>query len=126
MITVAAFAVSSRLKLVVREALPCQSLHVTALEACPAPGDWSFPSNHHPRGGGGRRAAVRLAAAGQRSSGSSEHRRQTMPYDRTGGTFEVTVEPVRREPADQGFGILSEIDVPARLKAKPATTWSLT
>ncbi|MGW1513368.1 phosphatase PAP2 family protein [Streptomyces sp. NPDC002394] len=46
LITVAAFAVSSLLKLVVREARPCQSLHVTVLEACPAPGDWSFPSNH--------------------------------------------------------------------------------
>ncbi|MFE5589386.1 phosphatase PAP2 family protein [Streptomyces sp. NPDC056549] len=46
LITVAAFAVSSLLKLLVREARPCQSLHVTVLEACPAPGDWSFPSNH--------------------------------------------------------------------------------
>ncbi|MGW4706179.1 phosphatase PAP2 family protein [Streptomyces sp. NPDC004285] len=46
LITVAAFAVSSLLKLAVHEARPCQSLHVTVLEACPAPGDWSFPSNH--------------------------------------------------------------------------------
>ncbi|MET9414677.1 phosphatase PAP2 family protein [Streptomyces klenkii] len=45
-ITVGAFAVSSLLKLVIREARPCQSLHVATLEACPAPGDWSFPSNH--------------------------------------------------------------------------------
>ncbi|WP_367137476.1 MULTISPECIES: phosphatase PAP2 family protein [Streptomyces] len=45
-ITVGAFAVSSLLKLVVRETRPCQSLHVVTLEACPAPGDWSFPSNH--------------------------------------------------------------------------------
>ncbi|MFF0473164.1 phosphatase PAP2 family protein [Streptomyces sp. NPDC004284] len=46
LITVAAFAVSSLLKSAVREARPCQSLHVAVLEACPAPGDWSFPSNH--------------------------------------------------------------------------------
>ncbi|MBO0653717.1 hypothetical protein J1792_13285 [Streptomyces triculaminicus] len=45
-ITVGAFAISSLLKLLVREARPCQSLHVITLEACPAPGDWSFPSNH--------------------------------------------------------------------------------
>jgi undecaprenyl-diphosphatase len=38
--------VNSVLKLVVREDRPCQSLHVVTLEACPAPGDWSFPSNH--------------------------------------------------------------------------------
>ncbi|MFE0653707.1 phosphatase PAP2 family protein [Streptomyces sp. NPDC059534] len=46
LITVAAFAVSSLLKPVVREARPCRSLRVTVLETCPAPGDWSFPSNH--------------------------------------------------------------------------------
>ncbi|MET7791684.1 phosphatase PAP2 family protein [Streptomyces sp900116325] len=46
LITVGAFAVSSVLKLVVREDRPCQSLRVVTLEACPAPGDWSFPSNH--------------------------------------------------------------------------------
>jgi undecaprenyl-diphosphatase len=46
LITLGAFAVSSLLKLVVREDRPCQSLHVVTLEACPAPGDWSFPSNH--------------------------------------------------------------------------------
>ncbi|MFE0727221.1 DUF302 domain-containing protein [Streptomyces antibioticus] len=44
-----------------------------------------------------------------------------MPYDRTvkpTGTFEETVEAVRRALADQGFGILTEIDVQATLKAK--------
>lgn len=46
LITLGAFAVSSVMKLVVREDRPCQSLHVVTLEACPAPGDWSFPSNH--------------------------------------------------------------------------------
>ncbi|MFF0750830.1 phosphatase PAP2 family protein [Streptomyces sp. NPDC004267] len=53
-VTVAAFAVSSALKLLVRELRPCQSLHVVTLEACPATGDWSFPSNH---------AAIAAAAA---------------------------------------------------------------
>ncbi|MFB7461887.1 DUF302 domain-containing protein [Streptomyces sp. NPDC056224] len=44
-----------------------------------------------------------------------------MPYDRTikvAGTFHETAEAVRRALADQGFGILTEIDVRATLKAK--------
>lgn len=45
-LTVVAFVVSSGLKSLVHELRPCQSLHVVTLEACPAPGDWSFPSNH--------------------------------------------------------------------------------
>ncbi|MFD8717989.1 phosphatase PAP2 family protein [Streptomyces sp. NPDC059629] len=53
-IVVAAYGVDLALKLVVREDRPCQSLHVKVLEACPAPGDWSFPSNH---------AAIAAAAA---------------------------------------------------------------
>ncbi|MGO4456517.1 phosphatase PAP2 family protein [Streptomyces sp. M-16] len=54
LITLAGFGVDLLLKLVVREDRPCQSLHVAVLEACPAPGDWSFPSNH---------AAIASAAA---------------------------------------------------------------
>ncbi|RKT02871.1 undecaprenyl-diphosphatase [Streptomyces sp. 3211.6] len=54
LITLVGFAVDLLLKLVVREDRPCQSLHVAVLEACPAPGDWSFPSNH---------AAIASAAA---------------------------------------------------------------
>ncbi|MFB0614726.1 phosphatase PAP2 family protein [Streptomyces sp. AGS-58] len=53
-IVVLAYGVDAALKLVVREERPCQSLHVRTLEACPAPGDWSFPSNH---------AAIAFAAA---------------------------------------------------------------
>ncbi|WP_333732807.1 phosphatase PAP2 family protein [Streptomyces sp. IBSBF 3010] len=45
-LTVIAFAVSTVLKQAVHENRPCQSLHVITLEACPQPGDWSFPSNH--------------------------------------------------------------------------------
>jgi undecaprenyl-diphosphatase len=45
-IVVVAYAVNSVFKALVREDRPCQSLHVKTLEACPAPGDWSFPSNH--------------------------------------------------------------------------------
>ncbi|MEU5976252.1 DUF302 domain-containing protein [Streptomyces sp. NPDC047315] len=44
-----------------------------------------------------------------------------MPYDRSiklAGAFDETVETVRRALADQGFGILTEIDVRATLKAK--------
>lgn len=53
-VVVVAYGVDAALKLLVREDRPCQSLHVTTLEACPAPGDWSFPSNH---------AAIAAAAA---------------------------------------------------------------
>jgi undecaprenyl-diphosphatase len=45
-VVVAAYGVDAVLKLLVREDRPCQSLRVATLEACPAPGDWSFPSNH--------------------------------------------------------------------------------
>ena len=44
-----------------------------------------------------------------------------MTYDRTvklDGTFEDTVEAVRKALAGQGFGVLTEIDVRATLKAK--------
>ncbi|MGW7530440.1 phosphatase PAP2 family protein [Streptomyces sp. NPDC054783] len=53
-VVVAAYGVDALLKLAVREDRPCQSLHVRTLEACPGPGDWSFPSNH---------AAIAAAAA---------------------------------------------------------------
>ncbi|WP_055523729.1 phosphatase PAP2 family protein [Streptomyces graminilatus] len=53
-VVVVAFGVDLALKSLVREDRPCQSLRVTTLEACPAPGDWSFPSNH---------AAIAAAAA---------------------------------------------------------------
>ncbi|MER6095893.1 phosphatase PAP2 family protein [Streptomyces sp. NPDC001728] len=46
LITVFAFGVDLLLKSLFREDRPCQTLHVVTLEACPAPGDWSFPSNH--------------------------------------------------------------------------------
>ncbi|MEH0468190.1 phosphatase PAP2 family protein [Streptomyces sp. B21-097] len=53
-VVVAAYGVDAALKLLVREDRPCRSLRAATLEACPAPGDWSFPSNH---------AAVAAAAA---------------------------------------------------------------
>ncbi|MFE9763785.1 phosphatase PAP2 family protein [Streptomyces sp. NPDC005808] len=54
LIVVVAYGVNTLLKMAVREDRPCRSLHVSTLEACPAPGDWSFPSNH---------AAIAAAAA---------------------------------------------------------------
>ncbi|MFF1695577.1 phosphatase PAP2 family protein [Streptomyces sp. NPDC058257] len=53
-VVVVAYAVNDVVKMLVREDRPCQSLRVATLEACPAPGDWSFPSNH---------AAIAAAAA---------------------------------------------------------------
>ncbi|MEU6094975.1 phosphatase PAP2 family protein [Streptomyces sp. NPDC047079] len=54
MVVVLAYGVDMGVKMAVREDRPCQRLHVRTLEACPAPGDWSFPSNH---------AAIAVAAA---------------------------------------------------------------
>jgi len=53
-VVVAAYGVDMVLKAAVRENRPCQSLQVATLDACPAHGDWSFPSNH---------AAIAAAAA---------------------------------------------------------------
>ncbi|MFF4028446.1 phosphatase PAP2 family protein [Streptomyces sviceus] len=53
-VVVVAYGVDALMKLAVREDRPCQSLRVKTLETCPAPGDWSFPSNH---------AAIAAAAA---------------------------------------------------------------
>ncbi|MEV6838435.1 phosphatase PAP2 family protein [Streptomyces sp. NPDC051133] len=41
-----AYGVNSGVKLLVREDRPCRGLAFRTLEACPARGDWSFPSNH--------------------------------------------------------------------------------
>jgi undecaprenyl-diphosphatase len=46
--TVAAYAVSEAVKLVVDEERPCRALRtgVGVIAECPGAGDWSFPSNH--------------------------------------------------------------------------------
>ncbi len=45
--TVATYALSEALKLVVDEERPCRAVRgATAIAHCPAAGDWSFPSNH--------------------------------------------------------------------------------
>ncbi|WP_255955270.1 phosphatase PAP2 family protein [Streptomyces odontomachi] len=54
LVVLAAYGCDEVLKLAVREDRPCRSLRVMTLEACAAPGDWSFPSNH---------AAISAAAA---------------------------------------------------------------
>lgn len=44
---VAVYAVNDAIKSVVKEVRPCRQLpHVFHLEACQAPTDWAFPSNH--------------------------------------------------------------------------------
>ncbi|MEU9453050.1 phosphatase PAP2 family protein [Streptomyces sp. NPDC048277] len=53
-VVLAAYGLDAVVKSAVREDRPCQSLRVKTLETCPAPGDWSFPSNH---------AAIAAAAA---------------------------------------------------------------
>ncbi|MFJ9242236.1 phosphatase PAP2 family protein [Streptomyces sp. NPDC101776] len=45
-VVVGVYGIDSLLKSAVRESRPCRSLRVVTLEACPGPGDWSFPSNH--------------------------------------------------------------------------------
>lgn len=54
LVVVAAYLADTGIKSVFREQRPCQTLHTLTLEACPPPGDWSFPSNH---------AAIAAAAA---------------------------------------------------------------
>ena len=44
--TVVAYVASEAVKIVVREERPCRVLEVRTLSACPAPGDWAWPSNH--------------------------------------------------------------------------------
>jgi undecaprenyl-diphosphatase len=44
--TVAAYAVSEAVKLMVTEERPCRVVDVATVLPCPAPGDWSWPSNH--------------------------------------------------------------------------------
>lgn len=45
--TVTAYALSEALKLLVDEERPCRAVAgALAVAPCPAPGDWSFPSNH--------------------------------------------------------------------------------
>jgi undecaprenyl-diphosphatase len=44
--TVAAYATSEIVKLLVTEERPCRVVDVATVLACPAPGDWSWPSNH--------------------------------------------------------------------------------
>lgn len=46
-VVVVAYVVNGEIKSLVKEARPCQQIaHSFTLEACPGPGDWSFPSNH--------------------------------------------------------------------------------
>ncbi|MEV5482239.1 MULTISPECIES: phosphatase PAP2 family protein [Streptomyces] len=45
-VVVLAFAVNDLVKTVFDEQRPCRTLHTVTVEACPGPGDWSFPSNH--------------------------------------------------------------------------------
>ncbi|WP_326741251.1 phosphatase PAP2 family protein [Streptomyces sp. NBC_01768] len=54
LVVVAAYLANDLVKSVFHEQRPCQTLHVVTVEACPALGDWSFPSNH---------AAIAAAAA---------------------------------------------------------------
>ncbi|WP_285108370.1 phosphatase PAP2 family protein [Promicromonospora sp. MEB111] len=44
--TVAAYVTSEVVKLLVTEERPCRAVDVATVLACPAPADWSWPSNH--------------------------------------------------------------------------------
>jgi membrane-associated phospholipid phosphatase len=60
---VLAYLVNDGIKSLVDEQRPCQTLHTVTVEACPALGDWSFPSNHAAIAGA---AAVALLLAHRR------------------------------------------------------------
>ncbi|MFF4905912.1 phosphatase PAP2 family protein [Streptomyces sp. NPDC001260] len=45
-IVVLCYVVDVLVKSAVAENRPCRTLHTVTVEACPAVGDWSFPSNH--------------------------------------------------------------------------------
>ncbi|MEV0392887.1 MULTISPECIES: phosphatase PAP2 family protein [Polymorphospora] len=44
--TISAYLTSELVKLIVREERPCRTLDLATVLACPAPSDWSWPSNH--------------------------------------------------------------------------------
>ncbi|MGW1029604.1 phosphatase PAP2 family protein [Streptomyces sp. NPDC002577] len=46
LVVVACYVVNSLIKSLFDEQRPCRTLHTATVEACPAAGDWSFPSNH--------------------------------------------------------------------------------
>ncbi|TJZ46101.1 phosphatase PAP2 family protein [Streptomyces piniterrae] len=46
LVVLLAFVVNDAVKSLVDEQRPCRTLPAITLQACPAPGDWSFPSNH--------------------------------------------------------------------------------
>ncbi|MEV7714960.1 phosphatase PAP2 family protein [Streptomyces sp. NPDC088270] len=54
LVVTAGYLANDLVKSLFHEQRPCQTLHVVTVEACPALGDWSFPSNH---------AAIAAAAA---------------------------------------------------------------
>lgn len=54
LVVVVVYAVNDVVKSLFDEVRPCRTLHMVPLEACPAPNDWAFPSNH---------AAIAAAAA---------------------------------------------------------------
>ncbi|GGU44322.1 phosphatase PAP2 family protein [Streptomyces albospinus] len=45
-IVVLAYVANDVVKAFFHEQRPCQTIHTITVEACPALGDWSFPSNH--------------------------------------------------------------------------------
>ncbi|MEU5213077.1 phosphatase PAP2 family protein [Streptomyces sp. NPDC020742] len=53
-VVIAAYLLNDLVKSLFAEQRPCRTLSVFTVEACPGPGDWSFPSNH---------AAIAAAAA---------------------------------------------------------------
>lgn len=44
--TIAAYASSETIKLLVTEERPCRAIAIDTVSACPEVGDWSWPSNH--------------------------------------------------------------------------------
>lgn len=60
---VVAYLANDAVKSLFDEQRPCRTLHTVTVEACPALGDWSFPSNHAAVAGAAA-AALLLASRG--------------------------------------------------------------
>lgn len=113
--TVAAYAVSEALKLVVDEERPCRAVWGAgvAIAECPAPGDWSFPSNHATLAAG---LAVGLAVLRPRLAAV------TLPLAGAAALLRVTVGVHYPHDVIAGAVLAAAVVVPVLLAFTPPVT----